>query len=226
RGDIVVGDVDDVKKATELKLIPDDLVDTLVAKTRDGKLHLYFINDGVGNKDYSKNKVKILELRAVWRYVLAPGSWVPPTPESGADGFYKVVNAKPPKLLKPAMLLWLKPERDYTTSSPVSFKGKMMGLPCIRVLFESKLNHGRKVHASKLLGIAWAKDHDGDTDDFEPVARKFADAQDHQDFPMRWAGVDAWARSAADNKLEWSCGEMVTLLRENGIRLPCEGKIL
>ncbi|KXA94939.1 hypothetical protein AKJ36_01910 [candidate division MSBL1 archaeon SCGC-AAA259I07] len=83
RGVIAVMDVGDAKRAK--RILPEELMSTLTVETRTGKSHLYFRNGGVTNCDIRG----VVELRAKWRYVLTPGSYVPPGNSEG-DGLYKV----------------------------------------------------------------------------------------------------------------------------------------
>ncbi|KXA99111.1 hypothetical protein AKJ41_05955 [candidate division MSBL1 archaeon SCGC-AAA259O05] len=94
RGRIAVMDIDDPKRAR--KILPRQLMDTLTVESRTGNSHLYFRNGGVANCDIGG----VVELRAKWRYVLTPGSYVPPG-NSGGDGLYKVSQAKELKTLVP-----------------------------------------------------------------------------------------------------------------------------
>ncbi|KXA88815.1 hypothetical protein AKJ62_04400, partial [candidate division MSBL1 archaeon SCGC-AAA259D14] len=83
RGVIAVMDIDDPSKAS--KILPEELMNTLTVETRTGNAHLYYLNGGVNNCDIQG----VVELRAKWRYVLTPGSYVPPE-DSGGDGLYKI----------------------------------------------------------------------------------------------------------------------------------------
>lgn len=89
RGTLVVIDVDDEEGAR--KLLDSGLFDTLAVRTRSGGIHLYFENKGVENADASD----VLEIRAEWRYVLVPGSYVDPG-DTGGNGKYEVANAVSP----------------------------------------------------------------------------------------------------------------------------------
>ncbi len=203
--------------------IPQNIVDTLIGKTRNGGLHLYYLNGGVPNRDLTEDGKKLIEIRADNKYVVAPGSFVPPD-EEGGGGLYHVVNERPPLPLVPSDLPWLveTAEVQPQPTEPIDFGGEYMSLPCIRVLFEVPLSHGRKVHAAKLLAIAWVKDK-GTPDGFASAAKALAAFQDHPDFRMDWRQVNAWAMSVHRNKREWNCGEAITLFRENGIFPPCSG---
>jgi len=93
--DLVIFDHDQPEKFT----LP---IETLTVMTRNGKIHKYFINGGDVKNGDGKGKYKGCgEVRAEWKFVLAPGCYVPPdedaTPE--ATGLYKVVVAKPPATL-------------------------------------------------------------------------------------------------------------------------------
>lgn len=73
-------------------------IETLTVQTRNGKLHKYFVNGGdVKNADGKGQYRGCGEIRAEWKYVLAPGSYVPPDENvlEGAMGLYKVIEAKP-----------------------------------------------------------------------------------------------------------------------------------
>lgn len=219
-GDIAVGDVDNIKRAVELKLIPDDLVDTLIVRTRDLNLHLYYINDGVGNEDYIENKIKIIELRSIWRYVLSPGSWVPPTPGSSGDGLYRVVNEKTPLVLKPGMLRWQKPKNDHSVSAQVNYDGAFVSLPCIKAFFRIKFPVGYRRRIGKFLSLAWLKDY-GSANGFMKFVEPFARFQDightHR------ASEYNWIPTIQNKKIEWNCGEIITLFRSCEIFPTCSG---
>jgi len=77
-------------------------VETLTVMTRNGRLHKYYVNSGdVKNAD-GKGKYKGCgEIRAEWKYVVAPGSYVPLDKDAKpeATGLYKIVNVAPPALL-------------------------------------------------------------------------------------------------------------------------------
>lgn len=215
----------DVERQNILKAndyIPKQLLATLITKTRDGGLHLNYLNTRLPNKDFKINGDQLIELRSDYRYVVAPGSFVPPSEGSKGTGLYHVVNEREPLTLHATDLSWLieQNEPSQTPAPPVNFDGDFWALPCVKIPFEVKLNHGRKIHAAKLLAIAWIKDK-GTPDGFAAAARALAAFQDHPNFRMSWRQVAAWAASVHRNKREWSCGEMITLLRENGIYPPC-----
>lgn len=94
RKNLAVIDVDDEEEARER--LGDQLFDTLTVSTRSGGTHLYFVNGGVENADIAD----VLEVRAEWRYVLVPGSYVDPG-GTGGNGRYEVSNDRPPALLVP-----------------------------------------------------------------------------------------------------------------------------
>jgi hypothetical protein len=226
RHDLAAGDVDNVERCIELDLIPKPLDQTLTGQTRDGKPHLYFLDDGLENRDFLEHGEKILELRVNWRYVLAPGSYVPPTPGSRGDGLYRVVNECPPLVLKPDMLPWLKQNTQLAPSTPIKFAGKFMGLPCVKVLFEVKLDHNRQDRAAKLLSIAWCQDNPGNLDGFVAVAQSFAAFQSRPDSKVNPRNVISWARSVGQSKRRWNCGEAINLLRDNEVFPPCSGCVV
>jgi hypothetical protein len=212
-----------IRKASDY--ISKNIIDTLIVKTRDGGLHLHYENiSGLPNKDLRVNGTQLIELRADNRYVVAPGSFVPPDEGSKGTGLYHVVNERAPLPLHADDLPWLNEpvEPSQKPTKPVNFDGEFMALPCVKVLFDVKLEHGRKVCAAKLLAIAWTKDKKT-SDGFATVARAFTAFQDHPDFRMNWRTVCAWASSVARNRREWSCGEMINLLRDNGVYPPCSG---
>jgi hypothetical protein len=93
-GDIVIWDHDEPEKF----LFP---AETLTVVTRSGKLHKYFINGGdVKNADGKGRYRGCGEIRAEWKYVAAPGSYVPPDePSPEATGLYRVVKPIPPAVL-------------------------------------------------------------------------------------------------------------------------------
>jgi len=86
--DLVLFDFDDPEKFVFPK-------ETLTVKTRNGKLHKYFLNSGdVKNADGKGQYTKCGEVRANWKYVVAPGSYVPSDVE-GCDGVYHVIKERP-----------------------------------------------------------------------------------------------------------------------------------
>lgn len=76
---------------------------TLSVITSSGKRHYYYINDGtIENRDLKDGKDHILEMRVEWRYVVAPGSHVPPDPKTAlpeGTGLYRVAEDLPPNTL-------------------------------------------------------------------------------------------------------------------------------
>jgi predicted transcriptional regulator len=89
--DFVFVDLDNPEKYTLGKK-------TLKVKTRNGKFHLHFINGGdVKNADGKGSLAGCGEVRAEWKYVLTPGSYVPPDEDAvpGATGLYTVAEAIP-----------------------------------------------------------------------------------------------------------------------------------
>jgi len=76
--------------------------ETLTVQTRSGKLHKYFVNGGdVKNADGKGQFKGCGEVRAEWKYVLVPGSYVPPGENAldRATGLYKIVDARLPAKL-------------------------------------------------------------------------------------------------------------------------------
>jgi hypothetical protein len=196
------------------KHFPPSLKDTLVVRTRNGGLHLYYLNAGVPNRDLIVDGRRLVEVRADWRYVLAPGSYVPPDGEG--DGLYRVVNAKPPLTLSPALLPWTAEEERPVAGAPVKFGGAHLSLPCVAKLLEVPLADGRKYHGAKLVGIAWHSD--GGT---EELLRELARLYDRVQ-PGRGRWVLNWGRWAARRGIRWDhCGEAVNLYRANGMLPPC-----
>jgi len=95
--DIVIFDLDNPEKYTFPK-------ETLTVKTRSGKLHKYFLNDGsVKNADGKGQYAKCGEVRAEWKYVVCPGSYVPCDTKDG-DGVYRVIVEMAPVPLRPEEL--------------------------------------------------------------------------------------------------------------------------
>jgi len=85
---------------------------TLTVQTRNGKIHKYFLNGGeVKNADGKELYKGCGEVRAEWKYVLTPGSYVPPDDkaESGATGLYMVTVEMSPATL-------------YTEDLPLEFR--------------------------------------------------------------------------------------------------------
>jgi hypothetical protein len=71
---------------------------TLTVITRNGKIHKHYLNGGdVKNADGKGQYKGCGEVRAEWKYVLAPGSYVPPDKDAalGATGLYEILIAKP-----------------------------------------------------------------------------------------------------------------------------------
>jgi len=90
--DIVIFDLDNPTKFDFSK-------ETLTVKTRSGKLHKYYLNNGdVKNADGKGQYAGCGEVRAFWKYVVAPGSYVP-SDKNTSDGVYRIINAKPPVIL-------------------------------------------------------------------------------------------------------------------------------
>ena len=93
---MIVIDQDNMEKFTNPK-------PTLSVITSSGKRHYYYINDGtVENRDLKDGKEHILEIRADWRYVVAPGSHVPPDPKtalSEGTGLYRIAENIQPTIL-------------------------------------------------------------------------------------------------------------------------------
>jgi len=81
---LVIFDLDDPERYTFPK-------ETLTVKTRNGKLHKFFLNDGTVKNAVGKGQYALCgEVRAEWQYVVAPGSFVPPDSPIG-DGVYRVI---------------------------------------------------------------------------------------------------------------------------------------
>jgi hypothetical protein len=195
--------------------LPPDLKGTLAVRTRNGGLHLYYLNAGVPNRDLIVGGRRLVEVRADWRYVLAPGSYVPS--ETGGDGIYRVVNAKPPLPLSPALLPWAEEERP-AGGEPARFEGAHLSLPCVAKLLEVPLADGRKYHGGKLIAIAWHSDGGA-----EEMLRELARLYDRVQ-PGRGRWVLSWGRWAARKGIRWDhCAEAVSLYRANGLLPPCGG---
>lgn len=93
--DFVLFDFDNPKKFMLEK-------ETLTVKTRNGKIHKHYLNGGdVKNADGKGQYKGCGEVRAEWKYVLTPGSYVPPDDkaESGATGLYTVTVEMSPATL-------------------------------------------------------------------------------------------------------------------------------
>jgi hypothetical protein len=203
--------------------LPKKIIDTLIVKTRDGGLHLDYENLGLPNKDLRVNGTQLIELRADNRYVVAPGSFVPPDEGSKGTGLYHVVNERAPLPLHASDLPWLNEqvEPSQHPKEPVNFDGEFMVLPCIQVLFTVKLDHNRQDRAAKILSIAWCQDNPGNLDGFVAVAQSFAGFQSRPDSKVNPRNVISWARSVGQSKRRWNCGEAINLLRDNGVYPPC-----
>lgn len=87
-------------------LKPESFPDTLTVRTRNGRVHKHYLNGGVENADGKGKYAGCGELRAKWKYVLTPGSYMPPDSDAspGADGLYRIINPMAPTLLKPSEL--------------------------------------------------------------------------------------------------------------------------
>ncbi len=83
-------------------LKPESFPDTLTVITRNGRVHKHYLNGGVQNADGKGKYAGCGEIRARWKYVLTPGSYVPPDSAASPDanGFYRIVKPIPPTLLK------------------------------------------------------------------------------------------------------------------------------
>lgn len=214
RGDLAVIDVDDPIKAQNY--ISDDFLDTLVVETRSGNPHLYFHNDGVDNADIPD----VMELRAIWRYVLVPGSYVPADGAKG-DGLYKVRNAEKPAVLRPDVLPdQLKPtEKKFTSKPEPDSEGDFLSLPCVRKMFEIKFPPGgRRKKAGKFLSLAWFKDRGMDTGGFRSFILPFAQFQDkdHSHRPSEYS----WLGTINRKGIDWNCREIRNYLSQF-TTLPC-----
>jgi hypothetical protein len=160
----------------------------------------------------------LMEVRAEWRYVLAPGSFVPPKDGLG-DGLYKVVARIPPLPLSQSLWPFLRPQAPQVPNrgeTTIKLSGKCLSLPCIKYLFTIPLSTGRQVHAAKLIGIAWNTDG-GTEEQLMELARAYDAAQ--AGFGKR---VIHWAHWVNKKKITWDhCGEAINLYRANGMLPPC-----
>jgi P4 family phage/plasmid primase-like protien len=94
---LLIFDLDDPEKYVFQK-------ETTMVKTRNGKLHKFFLNDGTVENAVGKGKyVKCGEVRASWQYVVCVGSYVPPDSPNG-DGVYRVVVEREPVTLSASEL--------------------------------------------------------------------------------------------------------------------------
>lgn len=224
-GNFVALDFDNVE--TYSKLFDTEKLESAfpVVRTGSGKQHVY-ARTPEPQRSFRIPQIH-LEVRGAGNFVVGPNCVHP------CGNRYELINtiSEIPVVNDLESAVWAnakakfgidKSPQSQGTLTPVNFTGEFMGLPCIRVLFQIKLTHGRRVHASKLLGIAWVRDHGG-VDGFAPVAQRFADFQNHPDFPMSWREVYAWAQSAMRNKRDWNCGEMIMLYRQNQIFPTCSG---
>jgi hypothetical protein len=162
-----------------------------------------------------KDLSTLMEIRADWRYVLAPGSYVPP--EETGDGLYKVVAKIRPLPLQQSSWKFLGqglPERGGNEG--IKFGGKYLSLPCIRTFLTVPLTDWRKWHAAKLVAIAWYMDG-GDKD----LLRELATAYDRV-HPGRGRWILSWGKWEAEKKVTWDhCGEAIFTFRANGMLPPC-----
>jgi len=121
--DFVLFDFDNPKKFMLEK-------ETLTIQTRNGKIHKHYLNGGdVKNADGKGQYKGCGEVRAEWKYVLTPGSYVPPDDkaESGATGLYMVtVEISPATLHTEDLPLEFRPayiETDSKEKPPAMMAG-------------------------------------------------------------------------------------------------------
>lgn len=222
RGKAGVADIDCPEKAKDYFCA--GMLETLIVRTRDGNLHVYYLNDGtIENHDQNIDGTHILEFRTKWRYLVAPGSFVPPTNGSGGDGFYRVVNPLSAKMVGRGDLPWLKQLETTTVYTPVDFKGKFLNLPCVHLFFELLLRDGRATRASKLLATAAVMDG-ADDDKLKNIDGQFTDFQNTgSDKKLPRGGTVRWGKNIREKKRAWNCGEMINYLRGLRIFPPCSG---
>jgi P4 family phage/plasmid primase-like protien len=98
---------------------------TLTVETRNGKLHMYYINAGDVENSVGKNSLaKCGEVRAEWQYVLAPGSFVPCDDgkyECGT-GLYRIIEPLPLETLHKSDL----PEDFVPTSEHIPINPEIL----------------------------------------------------------------------------------------------------
>jgi hypothetical protein len=222
RGKGAVFDIDHIEKAKVYFCA--GMIETLIVRTRDKKLHIYYLNDGtIENGDLNLDGVHILEIRTKWRYVVCPGSHVPPTPGSGGDGCYKVVNERPPLLIGRGDLPWLNVPEVKTNYAPVDFEGRYLSLPCLKLFFEIPLKDGRATRAAKLLATAAVMDGIG-TAELRDIDKRFTTFQNNAGRKrLPSGGVERWAANIRKTGKKWNCGEMVNYLRFLEIFPCCSG---
>jgi len=217
---LAVMDVDDPEKAQEY--IGDGLMRTLVCESRSGKPHLYFENGGVDNADITEDGEEVVELRAIDRYVLAPGSWCP---SDQSDGLYKVVEGRRPMLLRPDMLPnELKAtekvvDPSKTSAKEMHFDGEWLSLPCVKRIYTSENlpMEGRRRVGGKILSMAWhldGKDESGFLKFIRPYAERNRHGHGHR------PGHYDWLRTIKSRNMEWNCAEIRRWLEKIG-PLPC-----
>ena len=214
---VVILDIERENVPEASKYIPQPLVDTLIVRTRSGGLHLYYLNSSVPNRDLVIGGRRIVEVRSDWRYVVAPGSFVPAN--GTGDGLYKVVNRRRPLELSPDLLPWMAeiPEKPVEA---IKFDGEYLSLPCIQELFRVPLTSGRKVHGAKLVAIAAAKDGKSE-EEVTKLSKYYAKIQSRPGWPVPENLVLSWFRSTKRYGYEWSCGEMVNMWRGDNRIPPC-----
>jgi len=218
---LAVMDVDDPEKAQ--KYVSDEFLNsTLVCESRSGKPHLYFENGGVDNADITEEGEEVVELRAIDRYVLTPGSWCP---SEESDGLYKVIAGRRPAVLRPDMLPdELKAtekviEPSETPTKAPNFDGDWLSLPCVRRIYTSENlpREGRRRTGGKVLSMAWHLDGRGE-DGFYDFIRPYATRNRHEHY-HRPRNYD-WIRTIRSRGMSWSCGEIRNWLKKVG-PLPC-----
>lgn len=225
-GGLAVQDFDDL--AVYLKFYDTKKLEATfpIVKTGGAKRHVYGITPEP-QKSFRVPQIH-LEVRGIGNFVVGPNCVHP------SGNRYELINdvSEIPVVADLERVIRDTAEKKFGVAqstpshgsfAPIDFDGEYMSLPCVRFLLSQKLPEGgRKIHAAKMLAIAWVKDH-GTAEGFDNVARQFSSLQTLGDPPLGYNEVHPWGKCVERNRLKWSCGEMVTYLRDCGIFPTCDG---
>jgi len=220
RGEMVVFDIDHPKRAARY-VDRDFTTGTLVVSTRSNQPHPYYLNSiGVGNgeirEEIEGEEEKVIEARAKWRYVLAPGSFVP---SEDGNGLYEVnyqPQRSPAEIREDGLPDQFRPGgREPAEIPEPELDGDYLSLPCVEKIYHTKLPvGGRRKKAGKFLSIAYERDNGRDVGGFRRWISPFAEFQDrgHEHRPAEYSWVG--------RGLEWNCAEVRNYLSQF-TTVPC-----
>ncbi len=225
-GNLVVQDFDDL--AVYLKFYDTKKIEATfpTVRTGGGKRHIYCTTPEP-QKSFRIPQIH-LEVRGVGNFVVGPNCVHP------SGNRYELINnvSEIPVVADLEGVILNTAEKRFGVaqstprqgaSAPVDFTGEYMSLPCVRFLLSQKLPEGgRKIHAAKMMAIAWVKDH-GTAEGFDSVARQFSSLQTLGNPPLDYKEVYPWGKCVERNRLKWSCAEIITYLRDCGIFPTCDG---